>query len=68
MTSKQKQLSVWMRKSYGNLGSFILAGFTLSVMFSSLRNWANHEWYQLLPSTHAELCWSSNAVVPKLGV
>jgi len=65
MTSKQKQLSAWMRQIYGNPGKASFSWvYTFSVMFSSLRNWANHDRYRLRPSTRAELCWSSNGPQP----
>jgi len=33
-------------------------------MLSSLQNWANHNRYQLWPSTPAQLCWSSSRLQP----
>ena len=38
--------------------------YTFSAMFSSLRNWANHDRYRLRPSTPARLCWSSSRPQP----
>ena len=38
--------------------------YTFSAMLNSLRNWANHDRYQLRPSTPTQLCWSSSRLQP----
>ena len=38
--------------------------YTFSAMLSSLQNWANHDRYQLRPSTPVQLCWSSSRLQP----
>ena len=38
--------------------------YTFFVMFSSFRNWANHDRYQLQSTILAELCWLSSGPQP----
>jgi len=38
--------------------------YTFSAIFSSLRNWSNHDRYQSRSSPPAQLCWSSSQLQP----